>query len=201
MTTLTDTFGLATTNWTRTLAGVSQFNPAMGTLTGVAITLNGDIVQNIKAENLGATPDVLTPTASANFLYRRSGVTLQTLPLASVGVPFNATAFDGTDDKGGTSGKDFGNLLSSGMLSFAGVTLADYIGVGNLGIFDIRAIGLGSVASDNGNISTVITTQARENFRIIYTFTPAAPGIPEPTSLALIALALLGAGVASRRKA
>lgn len=101
---LTDTFGLATTNWTNALSGLSQFDSSLGTLNAVTINLSGDIVQTLKAENTGAVGDNLTPVAGANLLFRKGTTTLQTLALSNTGSTFAASAFDGTSDFGGTSG-------------------------------------------------------------------------------------------------
>ena len=51
--TFTDSFGLATTNWTH-LLGASQFNGALGTLNSATFSFSDDIVQRFRAENTGA---------------------------------------------------------------------------------------------------------------------------------------------------
>ena len=122
--TFTDSFGLATTNWTH-LLGASQFNGLLGTLNSATFTFTYDIVQSFKAENLGASAVVITPLAGATMTFGKNAVlpvdpinplspVISTKTLSQVGAAFSAAAFDNAIDFGGTSGKDFGTLAASG---------------------------------------------------------------------------------------
>lgn len=199
---VTDTFGVATTNWTH-LLGARQFNGALGTLGSATFVFTDDIVQGLKAENTGSNADTLTPVVGAQFLFRKSLVTLISTTLNHVGLSFAATAFDGATDYAGTSGKDFGDIAVSGggTITLTGASLASLIGSGTLGSagYDIHFVGGGSIGSGNGPVRSSVERQARYTLLLTYDYTPLSVNdVPEPTSIALFGAAL--AGLASIRR-
>jgi PEP-CTERM motif len=201
--TVTDSFGLATTNWTH-LVGANQFNSSLGTLNSATFTFNDDIVQRIKAENTGAVADTLTPVAGATFAFRRSLTTLLSTNLNQPGLSFAASAYDGLSNFAGSSGTDFGDITATGTGSIVltGINLAGLIGTGTLGSagFDVRAVGGGSINSDNGNLDSSITTQARYRLTVAYDFTPnVVVPVPLPGSMALFGIAALGLCLTGRK--
>ncbi len=198
--TFTDSFGLVLTNVTHNI-GASQFNLG-GVLNSVTFVLSGDIVQRMKAENTGASADILVPVAGANYFFRKSTTVLQTTALSGSAGSFSATAFDGVSDFAGTSGFDFGTLTisTSNVFSFSGAALADFIGAGTLGDagYNIRMVGAGSISSNNGSLDSSVSTQARYNLSVTYDYT-AAP-VPEPASMAMLLAGLGALGFLMRRR-
>lgn len=201
--TQTDSYGYNTTNWTHTLGSLNQFDSLLGTLNFITVTLYGAINQNLSAENTGATPDILTPVAGGTIRFRQGGSTVlaQVLP-TTTGTAFSAGAYDGTSDYAGASGTNFGILSASDTttVTLSGAALTAFIGTGTLSGFDVRAIGNGAINSDNGNLDSSISTEALARLTLTYDYTPTTNQVPEPASMALVGLGMIGALALRRRR-
>ncbi len=186
---------LTATNWTDSLS-LSQFDASLGTLTGVQFNYSGAVSTMFMVEALNGTASVATFTSSGRLIF--SGPFSATLN-ASNSTLQNLSAFDGDIDFGGTSGATIGPLvaLDSGLFNVGG-SIASYIGSGTFNV-GIAGNGLSGITGA-GNQIAQINTRASADVQVTYVYTPTATAVPEPMSLALVGVALFGAGVATRKR-
>ena len=182
------------------MAPLSQFDPALGTLTEVKLTLDADaFAGSIDWDNeagiptdvtLGIGAEVTITTAFGNSVV---AIPLQLGSALAVAADNDAAAdFVGTDSfsvVGGT-GSDSDNAVLT-----AALDLANYTGLGTFGI-DVEAVvqnflsttgGFGPIQQTPGDTEGTVT--------VTYTFIP----IPEPSTALLVGLGLLGFAARARR--
>ncbi len=201
----TDSIALTSTNITSTFT-LDMFNDMGGNLVldSVMLSLSGTIEGDASLESLDATAAVVSANISAAIdLSDMSGTVLSASPVVSQ--TFNASAFDGTIDFGGTSGTVLNGITDtfSDMVTYTmPVDLAAFIGMGSI-TYDFSAIG-SSNGAGAGNLITQFATRAGAELMITYNYTdntpPPVTNVSAPSSVALLGLSLLGvAGL--RRKA
>lgn len=194
-----DSVPVQTTNWSDTMM-LPLFDPSLGTLTSVKLTLEGSVSGTASYESLDASPATIDLNLQATITLQKPDLSnlVQIIPLANVSE--NASAFDGTIDFGGTSGNTFAGLNGSDMDMTTLVLPADlalFTGVGNI---NLPVSGTGSSSgSGAGNLITQFATSAGATAKVTYTFEP----VPEPASFVLFGLGALGlaAGAWRRRRA
>jgi hypothetical protein len=199
--TVSGVYGLAPTNFTNqpVTPSVTQFNPALGTLTGVIVKLTGTVSGTAKAESQDSSPTTVTENLQATIALILNGTTqlAQVLPIATV--VHNFTAFDGTLDFGGTSGATDSGLTATLNTSINPVDFTPYLGTGNV-VFGVSATG-SSNANGGGNLISGFTTQGKGQVDVTYIYTPiSTTATPEPATLSLIGGSLVGLGALSRRR-
>jgi len=176
---------LQSTNFTTSLS-VPKFDPALGTLDQVDFILSGHVEGEAKFESLDAEAATVEMELGASITIQRPDTTTLIVSLPSALTSDLVSAFDGTIDFGGTSGKTYPMLSADDIemtSTSAAPDLALFTGLGNIDL-PVEALGE-STGSGAGNLLLVFMTLAAADFTVEYTFTP----IPEP---ATAALALLG---------
>jgi uncharacterized repeat protein (TIGR01451 family) len=152
---------------------INQFNPNLGQLLEVDITQDGAITSDIKAENVSTqTGATITGTVSGSLTLTGAGLNIASTLSDNAGT-FNAQAFDGTIDFGGTSGKDFGAQTATAAtksITLTGNQMNAFIGNGQLNFDEIAQVS--STASGGGNLIANITSTANATFTVVYKYRP-----------------------------
>jgi SdrD B-like domain len=166
------------TDWTATQS-VPQFDPSLGTLTLVEIVNSEAINSAIKVESLDAVPATIHATVAGDLTL--SGPSVSALDIAlSADQTFDASAFDGTIDFGGASGKTFAPQTINGSNSTSltsAMDLAKYTGMGTVSFTETTHAS--STATGPANLLAQVNTSAAADATIIYHYAPTnqlAPG-------------------------
>jgi hypothetical protein len=167
----TDTIDLNLTDWTDEMQ-FPRFDPAVGILTGVEFILDGRLQGSAQIESLEAEAVEVTISMSANIsLQRPNGSTLvESIPATSV--TESVSAFDGTIDFGGASGRIFPSLIGVHLVESGVYSDPDDLTlfVGEAPILlpvsaNGRATGIGG-----GNLALGYTTEASAFVTVTYFF-------------------------------
>jgi hypothetical protein len=155
---------------------VAQFNPALGTLTGVEIISDGAFHTQAHVENLDTTAASVDSDFTGTLtLQAPGGVTLTANPKAT----FNGTAgaFDGgTPDLQGTDTWDSGiqtvtAQTQTAQLSASTQDLSGFIGTGTVNLTENASAT--SCACGAGNLLGMVHTTAEGHVKVIYQYTPS----------------------------
>jgi hypothetical protein len=165
-------FGGGKTDWTQTQS-VAQFDPGLGTLTGIDIISSGSLTSQIKFENLDSAPATITGTVSGELALSGGGLS-DLLTTSSATESFQASAFDGVIDFGGTSGHDFGQKSTGGSKSVSFTSpsdLARFTGSGSVSLTETAHAT--STATGSGNLITQINSSAIGTVQVVYHYIPS----------------------------
>jgi hypothetical protein len=190
------------TNWTQSFA-LQQFNPGLGTLNSVTVTLNGTLDQTLRYENKDGAGRYVkyffssddTDKTRCEYSLSFTGGSLGTI-IYNAPSYTNIPTFDGTVDYAGASGATHEFLLNQSANNvYTDGAMSPFVGTGSVA-FDASATAWMLVKYSGGNMSLSPITLAGAGVTVAYDYTPIpgpTPGpIPEPTTIALLGLGALG---------
>lgn len=160
------------------------FSSTMGTLTEVDVVTSGSFSTQFSAENLASSSSKITGTTSGNLSINvPTGAIPVTIP--AVTESYNASAYDGADNDGGTSGKTFTPETSSSAVQTAVLTspadLAAFTGSFRIPI-TVSGHATGTATATSGDISDTFKTQTSATITVIYHYIPNLPSLNPPAT-------------------
>ena len=174
----TQSVPLSTTNWNQTIT-IPKFNLDAPCLESVCFELNGHVEGLAKFESLDAAPATVGMNLQATITLQRPDNTplVTVIPLAQTSDA--VTAFDGTIDFLGTSGRTYDDLSGDANESGCTVDPADlllFTGTGNI-LLPVEALGT-SNGSGAGNLILQFNTSASVEVIVKYTYDCSVPTQP-----------------------
>jgi protocatechuate 3,4-dioxygenase beta subunit len=170
--TVSGSFVEAKTNSQQQLS-LPQFDPELGTLTGIEISLSGRITSTVKAENLDLSKVVVAGKVAGDLSLAGPGFSTL-LTTTSATQFFLASAFDGSVDFRGTSGVSFApkTVLGDKLLMLDDPDVLEaYLGTGSVLLTETATAT--STATGGGNLVASIGSTGSADVTIVYHYIPS----------------------------
>jgi hypothetical protein len=172
------TIAIRSAGWSDSL-GVTRFDPALGTLEGVDITMNGSILAAVSVENTGDSAITFSTTQEAVVTLGLGGALNASVVLSAKDL-MNLASYDGTTDFAGPSGHaDLGMTDATGPLGASPFLatetdpsiLAAFTGNG---IYDLPISSTGtSFAQGGANLVSELLLDPGADVEISYVYAPS----------------------------
>jgi hypothetical protein len=168
------TFGPQTTNYSGKQS-VPQFDPSLGTLTGVDVIVDASLTSDIKVQSLDNAPSHVTGNVSGQVsLTVGNGIQPLVTSLAN-DEGIDLPAYDNANPFAGAASHDFGNGTATNSnsitLTSANADLSQFTGTGQVALNE-SAIATSS-ATGAGNLLSEINSTAQGQIEVVYHYTPS----------------------------
>jgi hypothetical protein len=167
------TFADRVTNWSATQS-VAQFDPSLGTLTGVDVISNAALTSAIKVQSLDSAPSHVTGHVSGEVTLTLANVTPLVTDIAA-DEAVDLGAYDNAAPFAGAAAHDFGPKTGTNSaslsLSAANTDLSAFVGTGQLTLTE-NAVATSS-ATGAGNLLSQINSTASGGVKVVYHYTPS----------------------------
>lgn len=189
--TYTDSVPLQSTNFNVPLI-FPKFDPSLGTLDSIYFWLYGFVSGSIAFENEDPVPATINYGLSAIIELQKpdSSPLVAAIPLYSGSD--SVTAYDGTTDYNGTSGRTYNGLSDSDTDSDTYTDTATknlFTGLGNITLY-VDALAT-SYASGSGNLAALFSTDASAEVEVTYNYHEGGE-VPIPGAVLLLGSGLVG---------
>jgi hypothetical protein len=184
-----------------------QFDPTLGTLTGVTLSLYGNINSSGTLDNTGSTAVVVSSyLATLDITLLAPGTVV---PWDSTGggdlLTVSPQLFNITTPLTIDAGQSYAfstsaplDAAASGPVAVASTAFAPYVGTGSVD-FPLYTETSSTTDTSGGDLRISQATLARAEATVTYTYDLVATNVPEPASSALLGAGLLCLGVLRRR--
>jgi len=161
-----------TTGWTNDVS-FQSFNPALGQLEAINITLTANEVASVAAENEHVTASTVSTTQTATLALDLPGGTTAVSAAPTIGDSLSLGGYDGAADFAGTSGRIDQGLTQTATARTTLTDASDLLLFGNTGTVTLPLAAIGTATLDGpGNLRARLLAQAGATVSVSYTYVP-----------------------------